>query len=160
MAKDIDHYRSEFCALTNRDRARNYEQLSIGGAPHQPVLLLTVLDLYAKDAMRPNFIKIDDSLVAPWDRYKHLIGIAPSASVAMPAYALRHTSFWRLVQKPGAREPDGRVRNLDQFNEHFAGVELDEELHTILQNPAHRKNLREALIKAYFPPEHWNSLNV
>ena len=160
VAKDVDYYRKEFCELTNRDRARNYEQISIGGAPHQPVLLLTVIDLYAKDATRRNCIKIDDSLVAPWDRYKNLIGITPSASVAMPAYALRHTSFWRLVHKPSARKPGGRVRNLDQFNEQFAGVELDEDLHTILQNPAHRKSLREAIIKAYFPSEHWNSLNI
>ena len=159
-AKDIDYYRREFCELTNRDRARNYERVAIGGAPHQPVLLLTVLDLYAKDSMRRNWIQIDDLLLALWDGYKNLIGIAPTASVAMPAYALRAASFWHLVPIPGARAAEGRIRNLDQLHEHFSGAKLDEELHSLLQHPAHRVSLREAIIKAYFPPEHWNLLNI
>jgi len=161
IVKDLAHYRSELCSLTNRDKARNYDRVAIGGAPHQPVMLLIVLDLYAKDAMRHNFIGIDDSLDdGPWNDYKKKIGIAPKASVAMPAYALRDASFWHLIGKTGVREPEGRVRYLDQFNEHFSGVKLDEELHTFLQNPAHRKYFREAIIKAYFPPEHWDSFNI
>lgn len=158
--QEIDKYVYQFTNLSNRDRAHDYESTSIRGAPHQPLLLLAVLDLYAQTATRHNFIEIGGSLVELWKMYLQLLqGPSRLSPVAMPIYALRNEPFWHLVPKPGAPTPKGRVRTTARFYQFFIGVTLDDGLHEALTQKASRSRLRRALIGTYFLPEHWLSLD-
>ena len=158
MTASLEFYLRAFCLLQNRDKTGDYEGLSLDGAPHQPVILLAVLDLYARDPSRGNFIELDDVLLELWTMYKDLLGISPNSSAGMPVFALRKTSFWHLVHKPGAPKPTARVRNRKGFHAHFVGVTLDDDLHMHLGHCETRKLLREALIRTYFPSERWLTL--
>ncbi len=151
----LEHYATRFEDLPKRDRSRNYDGVALGGAPHQPVLLLVLLDLYAHEPSRRNFVTLDGLLLELWAIYKVLLGITSSSSAAMPVYALRSASFWHLVPRPGAPRPTARVRNLKLFHAHFVGVIVDEDLHRLLQKASSRKALRQAVMEAHFPSERW-----
>lgn len=155
MATLLQHYTTQFQNLPKRDRTRNYDGVALGGAPHQPVILLVLLDLYAHEPSRLNFIALDDLLLELWAIYKGLLGITSSSSAAMPVYALRSASFWHLVSRPGAPTPTERVRNRKLFHAHFVGVVVDDELHRLLQKASSRDALRQAVIEAHFPSERW-----
>ena len=159
MLKKLDHYLREFCSLTNRDKTRNYKGISLDGAPHQPVILLVILDLYACDPLRRNFIELDSLLLELWAIYKELLGITTGSSAAMPIYALLRKTFWKLVPKPGTPAPVERVRTSKTFYNYFLGVFLEDDLHRELQNYESRTHLREAMIKTYFPAERWLSIS-
>lgn len=155
MNAPLDYYRSEFRSLSGRDRSGEYEGRALEGAPHQPMVLLMILDLYALDPLRHNLIEPDSLLRELWVIYKGLLDIPGSSPLVMPLYALRSASFWHLVLRPGRARPAGRVRNLKGFYAHFVGIVLDSALHELLRVEANRNQLRNEIIKTYFPKERW-----
>jgi putative restriction endonuclease len=158
MIIPLQHYRNEFRSLSGRDRSGDYEGVALGGAPHQPVVLLMILDLYAHDPRRHNLIEPDGFLKELWTIYKELLGIAVGSPLEMPLYALRRTSFWHLVARPNTSEPTQRIRNRRGFYVHYVGIVLDDSLHSLLQEQSSRTTLREDLIRSYFPTERWLAL--
>lgn len=158
MNASLDYYRSQFRSLPGRDRSGNYEGLALGGAPHQPVVLLMILDLYAHDPRRHNLIEPDGLLRELWTIYKELLGLASGSPLEMPLYALRRTSFWQLVPRPNTSQPTERIRNRRGFYAHYLGIVLDDSLHSLLQVQSNRALLREELLCTYFPSERWLAL--
>jgi len=158
MNAHLDYYRSEFRSLSGRDRSGDYEGVAFGGAPHQPVVLLMILDLYAHDPRRHNLIEPDGLLRELWTIYKELLALALGSPLEMPLYALRRASFWQLVPRPNTSEPTERIRNRRGFYAHYVGIVLDDSLHSLLQERLNRTLLREEVLRTYFPSERWLAL--
>lgn len=158
MSATLEHYRNEFRSLSHRDRTGDYEGVALGGAPHQPVVLLMVLDLYAHCPERHNLIEPDGLLRELWAMYKAVLGLAAGSPLEMPLHALRKSSFWHLVPRPKAPPVDGRIRNRRGFYAHYVGIVLDDSLHCLLQEQSNRIALREDVLRAYFPAERWLTL--
>jgi putative restriction endonuclease len=158
MNAPLEYYRSEFRSLSGRDRSGDYEGVALGGAPHQPVVLLMILDLYAHDPRRHNLIEPDGLLRELWTIYKDLLGLAPGSPLEMPLYALRRASFWQLVPRPNTSEPTERIRNRRGFYAHYVGIVLDDSLHSLLHEQSSRAILREEVLCTYFPAERWLAL--
>jgi putative restriction endonuclease len=155
MNEPLEHYQNQFRSLPGRDRSGEYEGLSLGGAPHQPVVLLMILDLYVRDPSRHNLIEPDGLLRELWTIYKALLGLSAGSPLEMPLYALRRSPFWHLVRRPNTREPIGRIRNRRGFYAHYVGIVLDESLHSLLHDESNRRVLREDVLSTYFPAERW-----
>lgn len=158
MSATLEHYRNEFRSLSRRDRSGNYEGVALGGAPHQPVVLLMILDLYAHDPRRHNLIEPDGLLRELWTIYRELLGLAGGSPLEMPLYALRRASFWQLVPRPNSSEPTERIRNRRGFYDHYVGIVLDESLHSLMQEQSSRSILRDDILRTYFPAERWLAL--
>ena len=152
------HYTKLLTSLDNRDGSRDYSLVSRSKAPHQPLLLLAVVDLYSKTPTRSNLILIDYTLSELWNIYKSLIGMPKGSSVAMPSYALRTAPFWHLIGRPGTVSVVRRIRTINQFNEFYIGVALDETLHHLLKNGRARTSIRKSIVEFYLPEETW--LNI
>ncbi len=140
----LARYQKMFSTLGNRDRAVEWNDVSIGGAPHQPLLLLAVAKLYERDPNRPNLIPLNKDLENIFAGYFASV-VAPSnpTSVAMPFVALRGEPFWHLLERETASTShrtsatvqekasnfSGRIRSQAAFDKSYKGAVLDDDLH-------------------------------
>jgi putative restriction endonuclease len=141
----------------NRNRwsaATNY------GAPHKPILLLSVLDLISQGVIKNNFIEISaelcDVFLIYWSR---VIPPEQRGSIAMPFFYLESEGFWHFVPIPGKeKELDAilgsnvALTTVGKLKEFMLGARFDGELFGLLKLKENRDRLRTVLIEKYFAP--------
>ena len=126
-------------------------------APHKPLLLLSVLDLFEQGVLESNLIELTSDLgelfsqywskIAPFDR---------RGNIVLPFFHLRSEGFWHLLPRTGKEEAlnaASQMRSLSQLREMVIGARLDEDLYRILCTRDPRDILRSVLIQTYFAPE-------
>jgi putative restriction endonuclease len=73
-----------------------------GGAPHKPVLLLSIIELIDENVIYSNRIYITAQLVAKFkDIWNLLVTIRHQPTFALPFFHMRSEGFWHLINKPG-----------------------------------------------------------
>ena len=135
----------------------HWTAVSTHRAPHKPILLLSIIDLFAQGHIRRNLIELDGALLELFGLYWRAVN-PPSlrGDITMPFFHLRSEGFWHLLPQPGQEAllaAKRRTDGLKQLRELVLGVRLDEALYQLLQEEQSRTLLRTALIQTYFAPE-------
>lgn len=145
MANDENYYCQCFTTLTvNRHGTES--------APHKPVLLLAVIDLYEYGVLKTNEIELSNALecsfLVNWSRYAQ-----PSEfyrpTIATPFWHLGNEPFWHLVSKTGADiKHFSSPYSKNKLKKHFFAV-IDDELPALLEKATFRDEARNLLITTY-----------
>lgn len=156
MAGLLSSYLRHFTHLRT-DRTGGWTATTRGQAPHKPLLLLAVMDLFAEGRIVANLIEVNPELGELFAAYwRRVMPPERRGNLALPFFHLRSSGFWRLLPRPGqevALEAADRVDSLSRLQKLVLGAQLDEPLYQLLQVPKERDALRTAVIQAYFAPD-------
>jgi putative restriction endonuclease len=127
-------------------------------SPHKAVMMLAVIDMVASGDAEGNRIEYCPELLERFRRYFDVVKTnADSFSPILPFFHLRSSPFWHHRAVPGKEAvcealsgPGGQKKLAGIIDSAF----LDDELFALLQQPAIRQEMREALICRYFPSKH------
>jgi len=132
-----------------------WTNLTLGKAPHKPLLLLSISDLYRQDPHRPNCVEPTLYLEEAFDAYWHqLFESGNTSTFALPFFHLQYDGFWSLVSKNGADVGDpGIARTPKALRSAVAHAKLDSDLHDLLRRPEWNQHLRSIVIASNFDPD-------
>lgn len=146
-AKSLDYYCRAFSRL-HRDN-------KMGGAPHKPVLLLSILDAFEYQEIVDNRIFITPELIglfkANWTAF---VITEHQPRFALPFYHMRSEPFWKLVPNDGCEiwvESRSAMKGISNLVTAVNHALIDSELEHLFKNPQSRSVLRTTLIGRYFP---------
>ena len=153
---NLDHYIDRFRKLRS-DRNARWPANSLHRSPYKPLLLLSVLDLFAQGIVTSNLIKLTPDLGELFNLYCSQI-MPPDwrCNIAMPFFHLSGDDFWHLAPLPGKESiiaSGRRLRSVSLLVDNVAGARLDDELYTLLCVDESRNVLRALLIETYFVPQ-------
>ena len=154
MGNGIDEYAGRFARLrTNRNR-KVWSGVTAHQAPHKPILLLCVLDLFDSGDISSNLIEISDDLVELFGRYwERVLPFSRPGNLALPFYHLQGDRFWHLLPRHRGASLGSQITWLARLREETIGARLDENLYDLIQTKENRNRLRSVLIETYFSPE-------
>jgi putative restriction endonuclease len=127
-----------------------------GPAPHQQVLLLSIIELIDSGQFSENKIRLCAELAATFLKYWPIV-TERQPNIAMPFFHLKgkkSTGFWHLHANAGyERELSSarRITSISRLRKLVSHSTLDDELFVLLVDPASREVLRQTLIQTYFP---------
>jgi putative restriction endonuclease len=126
-----------------------------GGAPHKPILLLSVISLFQKDIYTNNQIFILPELVSSFKaNWSKLVTTNRFPIFTLPFYHLRSEPFWRLVPNAGCEkwiESKSSMRTLENLTTAVKYAMIDNELANLLLIPENRNIFKISLLDKYFP---------
>ncbi|RTQ47199.1 hypothetical protein EJV47_20100 [Hymenobacter gummosus] len=128
-----------------------------GEAPYKPALLLAVLDGIEDGSIQDNRIYITPELLAAFRslcRDLSTSALFRANDFSLPFYHLTGDGFWHLRTLPGLEvllTASRSVKSLGSLRDTVDYAYLDTELWMLLQAPAAREQLRQALLQRYFP---------
>lgn len=137
--------------------SRLHRDMKKGGAPHKPILLLSILHEYEVGRIQNNRIYITPELTHSFSIYwNSLVETGHIPGFALPFYHLYNEkgNWWRLVANPGCEiwlENKGSMKSFSNLNVAVAYAEIDSELADLLLNKETRQILRQVVLKEYFP---------
>lgn len=144
--KNIDYYIHSF---THLKRAPNN-----GGAPHKPVLLLSIIDAIEKGYVFDERIYITAELITLfksnwniWVKTSHIMNFT------LPFYHLSNEPFWKLIVKPEVNIPLTNKNSIRSFQALIQSVNygaIDRDLLFFLNRSKDREILRKTIIDKYF----------
>jgi putative restriction endonuclease len=158
---NLSFYLQKFSHLRT-DRTGGWTAATRGQAPHKPILLLAVLDLFAQGRITINLIETTPELgelfAAYWSK---VMPPERRGNLALPFFHLRSSNFWQLLPQPGkeaALETIRQIDTLNQLGKLILGARLDDDLFHLLQTAEPREAFRTALIQTYFSSEYHSDL--
>ena len=126
-----------------------------GGAPHKPILLLSIIDAIEKGYIKNERIYITIELLALFRNNWQLWVKTPHVrNFALPFYHMKSEPFWHLILNPNETLQLTKSKSIKSFNALDMSVDyalIDRELFLIMNDPVSREELRNILIKKYFP---------
>ncbi|MBA2714331.1 MAG: HNH endonuclease [Rubrobacteraceae bacterium] len=154
MGDGIDDYAKRFTRLrTNRNR-KVWSRVTAHQAPHKPILLLCVLDLFDSGEIPSNLVEISDDLAELFSRYwERVLPFSRPGNLALPFFHLRGDGFWHLLPREVGTSLGSQVTSLTWLREQVVGARLDEDLYNLVRLEENRDRLRRVLIETYFSPE-------
>ena len=136
-------------------------------APHQPILLLSVIQSIANGEIIENRIEITSELVARFkDNWSHLVhNDFFQPRFALPFYHLVKNSgkFWHLQTIPGKEillTSSFSVKSFAQLKEAVAYAYLDDPLFALLAETETREIIYSFLLETYFPNCQFNRIQL
>ncbi len=138
------------------DRNAKWPDSSLNRSPYKPLLLLSLMDLFAQGSITTNLVELTPDLGELFQLY--CLQIMPSnwrCNVAMPFFHLKSEGFWHLMPLPGKESvvaSGRRLQSVSLLNDTIQGAKLDEELYELLCVEKSRNMLRTVLIETYFAP--------
>lgn len=128
---------------------------SFGGAPHKPILLLSIIQAFEKKLFSDNKIYIIPELVALFkSNWNILVKTNHSPSFALPFFHLKSEGFWKLATKLGMEivlTSSHSVKSFKSLNETIDHAEILSDLTFLLLENESRDILKLTLIEKYFP---------
>jgi putative restriction endonuclease len=162
MTSKLDFYTKRFANLRKDKNRSKYPEHTRHSAPHKPLLLLAVADLFAEGSISENMIPLTPLLQDTFSGYWNCImPLTWRGDIAMPFYHLTGDNFWHLVPRSGSEEvleSGRRLRSIRLLHDHTKGARLDDDLFGLLCGEEARNILRASLIEAHFTPEVHESL--
>ena len=143
---DIDHYLRAITSLrVNRTG---------GVSPHQPCLVLAVIDLYDATPDRANRIEFDPALIERYSGYFSAVRQERDfPNPHLPFFHLRSDGFWHLVATNGNQktlDSTSTITSSGRLHELISHAELDGELHDLLKYQDNRTLLAQTLVNHWF----------
>ncbi len=153
----LETYIAKFAKLRSDQSPARWGALTKHRAPHKPLLLLAVLDLYAESRAQANFIEASLGLSELFTLYwARVVPPDQRGSIVLPFFHLQSDGFWHLLPKPGKESylaAVRQIRSLSELQDTAVGGCLDEDLHALLHRQEPRDVLRRVLIETYFASE-------
>jgi putative restriction endonuclease len=145
--KKLSYYINTFQKLR-----RDYKK---GGAPHKPILLLSIIQAYENKLITTNKIYITPELVGFFkSNWAALVRTDHDLKFALPFYHMNSEPFWKIFPNAGCEKwisSKGSMRSFNNLNTAVAYAEIDSELFKILKEKETREILRQTLLDKYFP---------
>ncbi|MCX6208656.1 MAG: HNH endonuclease [Bacteroidetes bacterium] len=146
MVSSINKYIEAFRKI-RRDRTH-------GDAPHKPILLISILQLFATKFIKENRIYLTPELVALFrENWAKLVTTQHDCRISYPFYYLRSDKFWHLKPKNNFIEVSSLgslVKSFSKLNEAIDYASFDEELFVLLEDKINRDILITFLLDTYF----------
>ncbi|OKH19062.1 HNH endonuclease [[Limnothrix rosea] IAM M-220] len=146
MTKDVAYYQQKFKKL-RVDRSR-------GTAPHQPIMLLSVIEQIEQKHITVNRIHPNASLIATFSKYwSYLAGENHRNSMHLPFFYLKSSKFWHLKVKAGLETviKGFKPKSVNTLTALIDYAYLDPELFALLQRTGDRHVLIMTLLDEWFP---------
>lgn len=122
-------------------------------APHKPILLLAVIDLFEQGAITNNQIEPSPQIVESFLKYWHLVSLE-KPRIFLPFFHLKSDKFWHLHTKAGNEQllaMTKQVNSMIHLAHIIAFASLDEDLFLLLHRAEAREVFRQKIIEVYFP---------
>lgn len=133
---------------------------SLKACPHEPLLLLTVLDLVGTRQINRNFFDLSPALEKQYEVYRASLSAVTSSSPAIPFCTLVDTGFWHLVPRRHVPWPDSKPATLDKLRTVCLGAKVDDDLYPLLVMETSRERLRSVLLETYFEQEERSAIRA
>lgn len=131
-----------------------------GGAPHKPVLLLSIIQLIRRKEISSNRIEITPELLLEFKSiWSQFVTGSHIANFSLPFFHMRSEPFWELVCKPGFSLPltsSHSIKSLSTLRECLQYAQIDTDLFKLMQEPQTSLILEKALLQQYFPDTQQN----
>ncbi len=146
-AKDLTYYYSLFNRL--RRDSKN------GGAPHKPILLISLIQAFQQNLFQTNKIQITPELVGLFkSNWNNLVTTNHQCLFTLPFYHMSSEPFWKLIPNIGCEiwvMSKSSMRSFANLSTAIKYVEIDEELKDLMANHVDSVLLIEFLLEKYFP---------
>lgn len=144
----IEYYQRKFKSL-RRDNKK-------GGAPHKPILLLSIIEAYEEGIIKDNRVFIKPELVQNFKRiWAELVDTGHHPIFALPFYHMKSESFWELSPNIGYEKVIASRASLygsfNTLNEVINHAKIENELKILLLDEKTRILLKYTLLHYYFP---------
>ncbi len=127
----------------------------LGGAPHKPILMLSIIDCIENKLITSNKIYISPELVSVFKENWKKFVITPQCPIfALPFYHLRTEPFWELIARQEFEkiiQSKFAMKTFTHLNEAVDYALIDNELFEFFANPESRDILKISIIQKYFP---------
>jgi len=152
----LERYIKKFLTLRTDKNRNKWSGITKHQAPHKPLLLLSVMDLFAQGQITENFIEPSFELVETFNAY--WAGIMPLGSkgnMAYPFPRLHNDEIWRLIKAPGFKGSINiqSISSMVKLRAVCSGAKLDNQLFKLMSQSETREHLRTVLINSYFAEE-------
>jgi putative restriction endonuclease len=145
--KDLKYYCYQFKALR-----RDFKH---GGAPHKPVLLISLIQAFQKRLFSTTEIYILPEFVGLFkSNWKSLVNSDHQCLFALPFYHLSSEPFWSLIPNKGCElwvKSKGAMRSFSNLTTAVKCAIIDEELKDLLLKKEESEILLQFLLDLYFP---------
>lgn len=148
MPDVLTHY------LNKIERLRT-AQINGKPAPHKPILLLAVIDLFEQGLITNNRIEPSPQIVESFLKYWHLVSLE-KPRIFLPFFHLKSDGFWHLHAKAGNErllEMTKQMNSMAHLASIVAFASLDEDLFLLLHRADAREAIRRKIIEVYFPEQ-------
>jgi putative restriction endonuclease len=126
-----------------------------GGAPHKPILLLSVIGLFEQGVYFNSEIHILPELVSSFkSHWSKLVETNHNQIFALPFYHMSSEPFWKLLPNLGCEkwiQAKGSMRSFSNLKTAIDYAIIDKELAQLLLEPDSRDILKIAVLERYFP---------
>jgi putative restriction endonuclease len=147
MIKDLTYYCSCFEKL-RRDQKN-------GGAPHKPVLLISLIEAFQKRIYNSRKISIVPEIVGLFkSNWETLVETNHQCLFTLPFYHMSTEPFWQLVPNPGCElwvKSKSSMRSFSNLNTAIKYAQIDDELVQIFLDENDSEILLHFLLDKYFP---------
>lgn len=128
---------------------------SHGVAPHKPILLLSVLQLFEQNVILSSRIYITPELVSLFKtNWNLLVKTNHNCLISYPFYHLKSEGFWQLVPKSGNQDINALGSLVKSFSTLNAAVDyanISDDLYTLMKDRHNNAILQHFLLDEYFP---------
>jgi len=157
MLESAKAYAQLFSKLRSDTVPLRWPEATLRRAPHKPLLLLAVLDLFAEGRIASNLIELNPDLGEIFTLYwAKVMPPDQRGNIALPFFHLRSSGFWHLLPRPDMETlltASKQIKSISQLQETVFGARLNEDLYALLRMQEPREQLRAVLIGAYFAPD-------
>lgn len=155
MHKDLKYYCSLFAKL--------HRDFKNGGAPHKPILLISLIQSIQQNVYQSNQITILPELVGYFkSNWASLVKTNHTCHFTLPFYHMNTETFWNLVPNPGCEiwvKSKSSMRSFANLTTAIKHAIIDIELFNLLQNKEDSNVLLYFLLDKYFPETKSNFSN-
>lgn len=152
ITKDLAYYVHCFTRL-KRDNKN-------GGAPHKPILLLSLIALFEKKICFESEVFIIPELVGLFKKnWSKLVVTNHHPNFALPFYHMNSEPFWKLIPTIGCEkwiESKSSMKSFTNLNTAVHSAVIDKELLVFLKEAESRDVLKISILDKYFPSSKTN----
>lgn len=146
--KDLKYYLHRFTKLRRDNK--------YGGAPHKPILLLSIINCFETNHFKTNQICITPELVGTFKSiWAEIVESERHHCLfSLPFFHMKSEPFWQLIPKKGFElllKSNTKIRGLNNLRTAISFAQIDVELESLLRNENERQILKIAILEKYFP---------
>ncbi|MFY7732424.1 MAG: HNH endonuclease [Bacteroidia bacterium] len=136
---------------------------SHGVAPHKPILLISILQLFGNKICNTQRIYITPELVALFKtNWNLLVETNHECRISYPFYYLKSDKFWQLVPNPGFENINQIGSIMKTFSNLNAAIDfalIENDLFELMINEKSNAILKQFILDEYFPNTKYNFNN-
>lgn len=154
MQDKLAHYIRSISRMRTDSGKSKFPETTQHRAPHKPILLLAILDLFDQGMLTTNFVPLSPQLADLFGSYWETVMPSDRAGrLFLPFFHMKNDGFWHLIPHHGkevALSAIQQVGGAGQLREMVLGGQFDDELYDLICVKKTRDLLRAVVIETYF----------